>query len=361
MNGLAVAVEMPLREFALDLDLKIGAGDRLALAGPSGTGKTSVLRIVAGLLRPRCGRVALGGETWLDTGTGIELAAEKRRCAFVFQDYALFPRLSAWRNVAYGMRGARRERRQRALSLLERFGVAALANAYPASLSGGERQRVALARALAAEPRVLLLDEPLSALDPTSRRDALRELHSILAELRIPILLVTHVFDEAALLADQIAVIDRGRIVQSGAAAEISARPASGFVAEFAGAVVLRGEATKTADGLTVVRLRGGGELRSVDAATGPVAISVFPWEISLQPPGAERDDSMLNRLSGQVDSVTPVGNRVRVAVSVPQPLSAEITARSARAMRLRPGAHVIVAWKATATRLLSIGSCDSR
>lgn len=355
MSGLVLAAETPLREFALDVELTIDTGERLALAGPSGAGKTSVLRIAAGLLRPRRGRVALGGETWLDTGTGVEVATEGRRCAVVFQDYALFPRLSAWRNVAYGMRGPRRERRKRALDLLERFEVAALADAGPASLSGGERQRVALARALAAEPRALLLDEPLSALDPASRRNALRELHSLLTELKIPVLLVTHAFDEAALLAGQIAVIDRGRIVQSGGAAEISARPASSFVADFAGAVVLHGEATAAPDGLTVVRLCGGGELRSVDAATGSVAVSVFPWEISLQPHGIESKDSMLNRLSGQVDSVTAVGNRVRVAVSVPQPLSTEVTAQSAEAMGLRPGTRVVAAWKATATKLIPL------
>ena len=354
-SGLSIIAETRLREFALDVELAVSAGGRLALAGPSGAGKTSVLRIAAGLLRPRQGRVALDGETWLNTATGVEVAAERRRCAVVFQDYALFPCLSAWRNVAYGMRGRRSECRGRALELLERFGVAALADAAPASLSGGERQRVALARALAAEPRALLLDEPLSALDPAGRRGALRELHSLLTELKIPVLLVTHSFDEAALLAGEIAVIDRGQVVQNGAAAEISARPGSAFVADFAGAVVLRGEATPEPGGLTLVRLVGGGELRSVEKASGPVAVSIFPWEISLQPAGAEGGDSMLNRLAGEVGSVTPVGNRVRVAVSVPQPLSTEVTARSAETMGLRPGTRVIAVWKATATRLIAL------
>ncbi|MGN6217406.1 MAG: ATP-binding cassette domain-containing protein, partial [Solirubrobacterales bacterium] len=311
-DGLALAAEMPLREFELSLDLAAAAGERLALAGPSGAGKTSALRIAAGLARPASGRVALGGEAWLDTAAGVEVPAERRRCGFVFQDYALFPGLSAWRNVAYGMRGPRRERRRRALDLLERFGIAALAEANPAGLSGGERQRVALARALAAEPRALLLDEPLSALDPGSRRDSLRELHALLSELSIPVLLVTHSYDEAALLADRIAVIDRGRVVQSGEPATISTQPRSAFVADFAGAVVLHGEASREPEGLTLVRLRGGGEVHSTDAASGPVAVSVFPWEISLQPPGGEAGDSMLNRLAGEVTSVTPVGNRVR-------------------------------------------------
>jgi molybdate transport system ATP-binding protein len=354
--ALTVSVRMVLREFELAIELAIGPGERVALAGPSGAGKTTLLRIVAGLAQPRFGRVAIGGDVWLDTAIGTEVPVEQRRCGVVFQDYALFPGLSAWRNVAYGMDGPRRERRRRAQEMLERFGIAALADASPASLSGGERQRVALARALAAEPQALLLDEPLAALDPGSRRNALRELHALLAELSIPVLLVTHSYDEAALLAERIAVIDRGRIVQAGAAAEISTRPASPFVADFAGAAVLHGEATREPGGLTLVRLRGGGELRSTDEASGPVAASVFPWEISLQTPSTKSEDSMLNRLAGEVTSLTPTGNRVRVGISTPQPLGTEVTARSAEALGLRPGSRVVAAWKATATRLIPLG-----
>jgi len=212
-GALAISARMPLRELELAVELAVAPGERLALAGPSGAGKTTLLRIVAGLLRPAAGRVAIGEEVWLDTAAGREVPTERRRCGVVFQDYALFPNLSAWRNVAFGMNGARRERRQRAEELLDRFGIASLADARPGSLSGGERQRVALARALATEPRALLLDEPLSALDPETRRQARRELQDFLTELPIPVLLVTHSQEEAALLADRIAVIDRGRIV----------------------------------------------------------------------------------------------------------------------------------------------------
>jgi molybdate transport system ATP-binding protein len=354
-RAMEVSARMPLREFELAVDFEVAAGERLALAGPSGAGKTTLLRIVAGLVRPRAGRVAVGAETWLDTSAGDEVPAERRRCGVVFQDYALFPRLSAWRNVAYGMGGPRRERRRRAWELLERFGAGQLADALPGSLSGGERQRVALARALAAEPRALLLDEPLAALDVASRRDSLRQLHALLGGLPIPALLVTHSHDEAALLAERIAVIDRGRVVQSGSPAELSSRPASAFVADFAGAAVLHGEATAEPGGLTLVRLHGGGEVRSSDDASGPVAVSVFPWEISLRQPGGG-GDSMLNRLAGEVTSLTPVGNRVRVALATPQPLGTEVTARSAEAMGLRAGSRVVAAWKATATRLIPLG-----
>ncbi|HXV04492.1 MAG TPA: ATP-binding cassette domain-containing protein [Solirubrobacterales bacterium] len=245
----------PLRGFELDVELEAAAGGRLAIVGPSGAGKTTLLRLVAGLARPAAGRIALGSRVWLDTASSIDVPPEERRCGYVFQDYALFPRMSAWRNVAYGMEGPRRERRRRAQGLLERFGVAALSEARPAALSGGERQRVALARALASQPCTLLLDEPLAALDPATRREALRELHILLGEIDIPVLLVTHSFDEAALLAGRLVVLDRGHVVQTGSAADISARPRSPFVADLAGAVVLRGEAESEPGGLTLVRL----------------------------------------------------------------------------------------------------------
>jgi molybdenum ABC transporter ATP-binding protein len=356
-GSLSVAARVPLRGFELDVALEVEQRCCLALAGPSGAGKTTLLRVVAGLARPAVGGVAIGEEVWLDTSSGLEMPPERRRCGLLFQDYALFPRLSAWRNVAYGMKGSRSQRRRRATELLDRFRIASLAEASPTALSGGERQRVALARALAAEPRVLLLDEPLSALDPGGRRDALRQLHALLGELSIPVLLVTHSYDEAALLADRIAVVDRGRVVQAGEPAQISVAPASPFVADFAGAAVLHGEATREASGLTLVRLRGGGEVRSTDSASGAVAASVFPWEISLQPPREQGEDSMLNRLGGEVTSLTAVGNRMRVEIATPQPLSIEVTARSAEAMGLRPGARVLAAWKATATRLIPLAA----
>jgi molybdate transport system ATP-binding protein len=352
---LTIEAETPLREFPLSVGLEVGESERLAVVGPSGAGKTSLLRLVAGLLSAARGRVALGSEPWLDTASSVDLPPERRRCGYLFQDYALFPMMSAWRNVAYGVRGPRRERRERALELMERFGVAGLAEQRPSTLSGGERQRVALARALAARPRALLLDEPLSALDPTTRKRSLRELHAVLGELDIPVLLVTHSFDEAALLADTLAVLDRGRVVQTGSAAEITARPRSAFIADFAGAVVLRGSVAGEVGGLTVVRLEGGGEVRSVDAAEGEVAASVFPWEISLEPAGSAPADSVLNRVEGEIVSLTEIGNRVRVGMAAPQQLSMEVTASSARRMGLRPGVRVTAAWKATATRLIRV------
>jgi len=353
-GALELRARTRLGALELDVELAVAAGECLALAGPSGAGKTSVLRTVAGLLRPREGRVRCGGETWLDTERGVALAPERRRCGYLFQDHALFPHLTAAQNVAYAMReGSRAERRQRAHAALERFGVGALATARPATLSGGERRRVALARALALRPRALLLDEPLSALDPRSRAHAGRELATVLRDAEVPALLVTHEFAEAALLGDRVGVIDGGRLIQTGTAAELAAAPASAFVADFAGAVVLTGTARRGADGLTVVALDGGGEVRSTDEREGPVAATVFPWEVALEPAGAPHGDSARNRLAAEVLSVTTVGNRVRVGLAAPQPLAAEITGGSSERLALRRGDRVTAAWKATATRLV--------
>jgi molybdate transport system ATP-binding protein len=350
---LRIRAEAPRRGFDLDVALEVPDGRCVALAGPSGAGKTTVLRVVSGLLRPPRGAVHCAGETWLDTERGIDVAPERRRCGYVFQDHALFAHLSARDNVAYALRELpRRERRSRAEELLERFGAGTLAGARPRELSGGERQRVALARALARRPDVLLLDEPLSSLDATSRASAGRELAGLLREAAVPALLVTHDFTEAATLADAVAVIDRGHVVQSGTAAELAARPASTFVADFTGAVVLTGTARPGEQGLTVIALDGGGELASTGEAAGPVAVSLFPWEITLHELG-RAGGSERNRLDAEVVSLTRIGNRVRVGLLAGQPFAAEVTGPAADALGLAPGQRVTAAFKAAATRLL--------
>jgi molybdate transport system ATP-binding protein len=343
-------------ELAVQVALGVGGGETLALAGPSGAGKTTILRLIAGLARPDRGRIVCDGEVWLDTAHGLSLAPERRSCGYVFQEYALFPHLRAWENVGYGMGAVpRRLRPERARGLLARFGIEALADARPATLSGGERQRVALARALAREPKVLLLDEPLSALDARTRASAGRALAALLAEADVPALLVTHDFEEASLLADRVAVIDRGSIVQEGPAAELAAAPASAFVADFTGASVLYGEATAGADGLTTVALDGGGTVVSTDAAAGRVAASVFPWDVALEPERSDRQGSAQNRVEASVTSVTRIGNRVRVGLETPQPLVCEVTEPAVRELALESGARVAATWKATATRLTPV------
>jgi molybdate transport system ATP-binding protein len=353
---LRVEARTRLGALELDVALGVGPGECLALAGPSGAGKTSVLRVAAGLVRPERGVVAAHGETWLDTERGVDLPPERRRCGYVFQEYALFPHLSAWQNVAYPLRGvSRRERRERALGLLDRFGLRELADARPRTLSGGERQRVALARVLARRPAVLLLDEPLSALDARTRARASRELAAVLNEVEVPALLVTHDFAEAAQLGDRVGVIDSGRVVQEGTPSELAAEPRSAFVADFTGAVVLTGVASGGPDGLTHVALDGGGTVTSTDRREGAVAVSVYPWEIAIEPAGEAAHGSAQNRLPAEVVSVTTVGNRVRLGLAAAQPLAAEVTQASAQAMDLRAGSRVTASWKAAATRLVAI------
>lgn len=339
-------------DFSVAAEVRVQAGECVALAGPSGAGKSTVLRAIAGLIRADGGLVALGDEIWLDSATGRSLPPERRGVGYVFQEYALFPRMSAWRNVAYGISGSRDRRRRRAHEELDRFGLAGRAEARPADLSGGERQRVALARALASSPKLLLLDEPLSALDSRTRASASRELAGVLAETEVPTLIVTHDFGEAALLADRVVVIDDGRIVQEGSAEDLAASPASGLVADLTGAVVLRGTATAADGGLTSVALDGGGIVLSTDVVRGPVAASVFPWEIEVGPELGAAEGSALNHLEGEVVSVTEFGNRARVGLTVPQPLAAEVTSASIARLGLTPGLRVAVGWKATATRL---------
>jgi molybdate transport system ATP-binding protein len=315
----------------------------LALAGPSGAGKTTLLRTVAGLARPADGRVACGGETWFDAARGIDLPPERRRCGFVFQDHALFPHMSALGNVRYGAGGDGGLAR----GLLDRFGLAHRAHARPRELSGGERQRVAVARALASEPRALLLDEPLASLDPRTRASAARELARVAGEAGVPTIVVTHDFGEAALLADEVAVLDGGRIAQRGTPSELASSPASAFVADFTGAVVLTGTASRAASGLTRIALDGGGVVESTGVADGPVAVSVHPWDIAIGPAGG----SARNHVSARVLSLTRLGNRTRIGLS--GGLTAEVTTESAK--DYGEGDSVEVVWKAAATRLLPL------
>jgi molybdate transport system ATP-binding protein len=340
----------------LDVRLEVPAGRCLALAGPSGAGKTTILRLLAGTVRPDRGRITRGEELWLDTTKGICWPPERRRCGYVFQDYALFPHLNAWRNVAYGLRSVpARERKRAAINLLEQFGLADRADAKPASLSGGERQRVAVARALAPRPSVLLLDEPLAALDTRTRASASRQLAATLRSLEVPVVLVTHEFSEAAQLGDEIGVIDHGHIVQRGSATDLAAAPATAFVADFTGAVVLTGTARPGEGDLTIVDLDGGGTACTTDRGTGRVALSIYPWEITIGQTPDVADESAQNRLTAQITTITTVGNRARVGLAAGQPLIAEVTGKAIHDLHLVVGREITATWKATATRLVSL------
>jgi molybdate transport system ATP-binding protein len=327
-------VTLPLRHFTLDAALETAG--TLAVIGPSGAGKSTLLRLIAGLVRPASGEVECCGRRWF--GDGTDLSVEQRRVGYLFQDYALFPHLSVQGNVAFGADG------RDVSPLLERFGIAHLRSARPRQLSGGERQRVALARALARRPQLLLLDEPLSALDSATRGSVAAELGEVLRQEGVPALVVTHAYEEAVSLADQVAVVERGRIVQQGAGRELLESPATPFVAEFAGTNMLSGLATGRD-----VALDRGGSVRIADPADGAVAVLIAPWQITIAHRSA--DDSALNHIHGRVERVVPLGNRVRVVVAG---ITAEITPESAARLQLRPGAEAVVAWKATSARVVS-------
>jgi len=342
--ALRIRFTHALRSFDAAADLTVEAGETYALVGPSGAGKTSVLRVVSGLLRPRSGYVACGGATWLDTERGIDLPPERRSVGLVFQEYALFPHMSVGGNVEFAGRGRSQE-------LLERFGIAGLASARPNDLSGGERQRVALARALARNPAVLLLDEPLSALDAHTRASVRAELRDLLSGLGLPTLMVTHDFEDAAALADRVGVIVEGRVLQEGTPAELVAAPSSAFVAGFAGANLLTGTAVSGPSGLTEVALDAGFTAYSTDPGDGRVALAVYPWEVSLA--RAAPDDSAVNHVRAPIASLVALGNRARVRVG---PLTAEVTAQSVERLGLEEGDVVVASFKATGARLLPAG-----
>ena len=281
-------------------------------------------------------------------------APDRRRIDYLFQNYALFPHLRGWQNVASrcAARSARSGARTRS-SCSSASGSGTWPTCAPGTYSGGESQRVALARTLARDPMVLLLDEPLSALDARTRASAGRTLKTMLGESDVPTLVVTHDFNEAALLGDEIAVIDHGHILQHGTASALAAAPASTFVADFTGAVVLAGVASPGPDGLTAVDIGDGVTSPQHRPGIGRRGRQRLPWEIALLPVDAPVTGSAQNRLEGRVVSSTTIANRLRVTVDAGQPVTAEVTDPGAQAVDLAVGKPIALTWKASATRLI--------
>jgi molybdate transport system ATP-binding protein len=333
--------------FRLDIRLAVAPGEVVALLGPNGAGKSTALRAVAGLVRLTRGYVRLAGRTVDDPASRRWTAPEHRGVGVVFQDYLLFPHLTALENVAFGPRSRgvnRQQARQQAAAWLDRVALSHLIRHKPRQLSGGQAQRVALARALAVEPTLLLLDEPLSALDAGTRVDTRAELHRHLGDHQGGTLLVTHDPLDALILADRLIVVEDGRIVQEGDATTITAKPQTSYVARLVGLNLYRGQA----DGHTVA-LDNGFKLTVDDRHHGAAFVAFRPAAVALHrypPEGSPR-----NVWQATVTGIQHHGDNLRVELGGPLPAAADITPDAAVQLRLAPGEQIWAAVKAAEIR----------
>jgi molybdate transport system ATP-binding protein len=349
---LDVQLDKRLGGFRLDVTFAVDAGTTLVLVGESGSGKTTLLRLLAGLVRPDAGRVRLGDDVWLDAVQGVDVPSWRRSIGWVPQDYALFPHLTVSGNVAFGLRSAglgRDAARDRVRAALQRLDVASLAARRPHQLSGGQQQRVALARALVLEPRLLLLDEPLAALDLQTRRAVRSELKTLLAALPCTTVFVTHSPVEALLFGDRIAVLESGSLTQSGSGDDLLRHPRSGYVAELMGVNLFQGRIVARTDGTARVET-GGATIAVVDpGGEDQVFLALSPREVTLHK--VEPTGSAQNLVRGRIREITPeppFGERLRVTLDSRPPIVAEVTAAAVASMGLRAGEEVIAAFKAT-------------
>ncbi len=338
--------------FELAVEFTALPGEVTVVVGESGAGKTSILRLLAGLSHPDQGHIILDNQVYVDVAQGIRRPPWQRDVGHVAQDFSLFPHLTVRENTGFGLRALGvppGEIRSRVESSLERVGVADLAGRLPAQLSGGQQQRVALARALVLRPRLLLLDEPLSALDVQTRRQLRGELRSLLRELPCVTIYVTHSPLEALVFGDRIVVVDAGRISQAGSRKELLRRPRSRYVAELIGTNLFVGRwATMVGDGPRL-RTADGTLALNASAGEGSVFAAVSPREITLYPD--RPDGSAQNVFSGPVLELLPeppAGERVRVVLGTDPLLVAEVTDSAVSAMGLREGLIVYAAFKAT-------------
>jgi molybdate transport system ATP-binding protein len=345
---MTLHADVHVRRGTLDLDvtLEVGAGETVVLLGPNGAGKTTLLSVVAGLVGLDEGRIALDDLVLDDPQSGEWVPTERRPIGYVFQDQLLFPHLSAVDNVAFGLRAGGRRRadaRREAMMWLERFGLAAQAGARPRELSGGQGQRVALARALARAPSMVLLDEPLAALDATTRMEVRRDLGRHLGSFDGPRLVVTHDPIDVMALADRVIVLEHGQVAQTGTLADLRATPRSRYVADLVGINLYRG----TLFGSRVT-LPEGGELVVVndDHRTGEVFAAVRPEAVALhrdRPEGSPR-----NTWAARVMTIDHEGPRARVTLGGSIPITAEITERAADELGVAVGTNAWVSVKAT-------------
>ncbi|MBA8793073.1 molybdate transport system ATP-binding protein [Friedmanniella endophytica] len=361
MSGLTARVRVVRDHFTLDVAVDVAPGEVVAVVGPNGAGKSTLLRALAGLEPVGAGRVVVDGVPLTDTDQGIAVPPHHRRIGVVFQDYLLFPHLTAAANVAFGLRAGgvgRAEATRRAQNWLDRVGLADLAAVRPGRLSGGQAQRVALARALAPDPRLLLLDEPLAALDARTRLQVRGELRRHLRDVAGATLVVTHDPVDAAVLADRLVVIEDGAVVQTGTPGEVARRPRTEYVARLVGLNLLAGTAEPAPEGRSGSRVRLGTAAPVVVPGrhAGPVYVSFRPAAVALyaEPPGG----SPRNVWAGEVVGLEPAGEAVRVEVGTAQGPSvvAEVTPEAAADLDLVPGAPVWAVVKASEIEVYARG-----
>jgi molybdate transport system ATP-binding protein len=341
---------------AAALKLPTGGPPVTVLFGPSGSGKTTILRCLAGLERPDRGRITWDGETWFDAERGTSLPPQARRVGLLFEDHALFPHLTVAANVGYGLRRRpRRERESRVAERLAGVGLSGLADRRPGQLSGGQRQRVALARALALEPRLLLLDEPLSALDAPTRELLRGELRRLLTQAGVSTLLVTHDRLEALALGDRMAVVAAGQVRQVGPIDEVFRRPSDVEVARIVGVetVVAARVVGQAGEGLLSVEA-GSVRLTALDPGglRGEVFACIKGEDVILER-GPIGQVSARNRLAAKVMQVTPEGPLVRVSLDSGFPLTALVTRQAVAELQIAPGEEVVAFVKSPSVHLV--------
>ncbi len=312
------------RPIPLDMDFSCGVGEILVLLGPSGSGKTTALRSIAGLYEPRQGKISANGIDWLNPDNNINLPPQQRRAGLVFQDYALFPHLTAFENISVAVDGKDRDIvHKKVTSLLKTVNMEGLEERYPSQLSGGQQQRVALARALAREPKVLLLDEPFSAVDQQTRRKLVRELIQLKGQLGLPIIHVTHDLNEARRIADRICIIHHGKTLQLDSPQEIMAHPVNSHVAHLVGHYNVFTATVENHDagqGITTIRWYDHvlETLHRPEFKVGDEVDWVIPAENLIlhrrdRPSRGERE----NPVSGEIDEFIVMGETTSVSVRV--------------------------------------------
>jgi molybdate transport system ATP-binding protein len=356
MDGFSASVELAQGAFRLSVALSAAPGETLVLVGPSGSGKSTLLRVMAGLARPHQGLLRIAGQTVLDTERRVDLPPWRRRVGVVFQDFALFPHLTARANIQYGLRGGQVDRAP-VEEWLELLGLTGLADRKPGQLSGGQQQRVALARAAVTDSDLLLLDEPFGSLDVTTRQNVRGELRRFLRRAaegrggrRRSTLLISHDYLDALTLGDRVAVLEEGRVTQVGTREEVLRRPRTPFLAALTGHNVLEG----------IAEPAGGGDLRAIrvgplvlhaaigpEIPAGPVFIAFGPEAVTLSPHRAV--SSARNQFPAAVREMVPLADRLRVHLEAGAPLMADVVREAAAELRLEEGARVVAAIKSTA------------